>query len=118
MKSKKVNKNFEKPVAIKRKPPVPPVIKIKPVKIVEEKIPDKPVVVKEDFFIEVVSGYLGKTSGSTVYRVDVHSSISGQVSKINGEEVQPGFGVGAREAIEDFIRRNSSKLINEVFDAG
>ena len=56
-------------------------------------------------------------SGSDYFRVTVVESGSGKrVHSFNEERIQNGFGSNPKEAIDDFIRRNKSDVLDMVFD--
>jgi hypothetical protein len=76
---------------------------------------------KEDLFLVIEPGTLSPKDGTSfASRVRV-SSKNGIVNYIKigkrSLKVQSGFGVEGKDAINDFIRRNSSDVLEEIFDA-
>lgn len=53
--------------------------------------------------------------GRDVYRFSVISEIQQEVSWIGAERIHNGFGLTEKGAIEDFIRRNSYLILEEIY---
>ena len=73
----------------------------------------------EDLFIVVDVGTLNEVGegGNSFARVRVSNKAGKIIDTIDSKKVQWGYGIGNREAIEDFIRRNPSNIIERIFDA-
>ena len=56
-------------------------------------------------------------AGSDYFRVSVVESGNGKrVREFNIEPINVGFGATPKEAIDDFIRRNKSIVLDVIFD--
>jgi hypothetical protein len=72
--------------------------------------------VVEDLYLHVDEVYLGKSKqdSSTFYRARVLDTSEKVVGVINGRMVQWGYGNPPERAIEDFIRKNPSEVIERI----
>ena len=73
----------------------------------------------EDLFIVVDQGYFGEDSASHsgYSRVRVSSQDGKIIEKVGTVKVHSGFGVERQGAVRDFIQRNSSKILERIFNA-
>ena len=77
--------------------------------------PKRPKVVdKIDYQILVEKGFFDV--GGDFFRVSVVESGGKRVAQFNIVDVQLGFGRTSQNAIDDFIRRNSSDVLDKIFD--
>ena len=82
--------------------------KVKPPK------PPAPPPIPPDFYIFVEQGEL--SGDHDFFRVSVKNELFEVVYRIGSEVIQNGFGGNQRNAVEDFVKRNSSQLLNKIFD--
>jgi len=68
---------------------------------------------KADYQIRVDKGNV--SDGQEFHRV-VTVVNSKRVSTLGTEKINEGFGATPKEAIDDFVRRNSSDVLNKIFD--
>ena len=69
---------------------------------------------KIDFYTDVQVGDLDNSH--EIYRVVVKDQKGKIVESIGSVSIENGFGQNRAEAYKDFIRRNSSGLLNKIFD--
>ena len=69
---------------------------------------------KNDYQIKIEEGSFDN-DGSPMWRVNVFDGIK-KVSSFNQEGINTGFGATPQDAINDFINRNKSDVLNMVFD--
>lgn len=62
--------------------------------------------------IKVDEGSFG--DDGSIFRVYVVDGIR-FIREFNIEEIQVGYGATGKEAIDDFIRRNKSDVLNQIF---
>jgi len=67
----------------------------------------------DKYKIKVIEGDFG--DDQVIFRVTVIDE-EGQVREFNVEPIKPGFGATEKEAIDDFIRRNNSDVLDVVFN--
>jgi len=63
--------------------------------------------------IKVIEGDFG--DDQPIFKIVIVDD-EGLARELGAERVNPGFGVNEKEAIDDFIRRNKSDVLDVVFD--
>ncbi len=69
---------------------------------------------KNDYRIKFKEGSFDN-DGSPMWRVNVFNGMN-KVPSFNQERINTGFGAPPQDAINDFINRNNSDVLNMVFD--
>ena len=67
----------------------------------------------KDLVINLEHGTFGKDN--TFFRVTIKDEDK-IINKLGNDTIQAGFGVEPNAAIQDFINRNKSSLLNQVFE--
>ena len=69
---------------------------------------------KDEFKLRIENGLIG--DGYDACRATVVNSVGKKITEFNVVPIQEGFGITPTDAINDFIRRNSSDVLNKIFD--
>ena len=97
-----------------KKKPQPKPKAIQP-KIIQPKVTQPTIAPKKvDYQIVIEKGELAPRIDS--FRVFVSDGNGKRLGEFNAAKVHEGFGLDTSGAVNDFIRRNSSDVLNKIFD--